>query len=173
MTLVQQQLVNRRSFKFFGYELREATPEDLALATAWTEADPDHRDSIKPEFWIQNEPVKTGDMAERYLLIDPRGAVFFIRLEKAIRIYIQFSPDKSAEAIHRNGDALQQGFRWLTAMLAVKSIGEVIFDSKVQALRGFCGRRLGFKQKKDSLTKRIPLYTPASSTAQAPPASTV
>jgi hypothetical protein len=166
------QEVKRRSFKFFGYELREATPADLALATAWTEADPEHT-GIKGEFWIQNEPVKNGDMAERYVLIDPRGEVFFIRLEKAIRIYIQFSPDKSAEAIERNRGALQQGFRWLTAMLAVKSIGEVIFDSKVPALRAFCGRRLGFKQKKDSLTKRIPLYTPANSTAEAPPARTV
>lgn len=163
----------RRSFKFFGYELREATSEDLALATEWTEADPEHKDSIKGDFWIQAEPVKNGDMAERYVLVDPSGAVFFLRLEKAVRIYIQFGPDRSAKGYERNREALQIGFRWLTTMLAVKSIGEVIFDSKVDALRAFCGRRLGFKQKKDSLTKRIPVYTPASSTEEAPQARTV
>jgi hypothetical protein len=163
----------RRSFRFLGYELREATPDDLALATEWTLADPEHKDSITPDFWIQSEPITNGDIAERYILIDPAGAVFFLRLDKAIRIYMQFSPDKSADAIERNREAMTQGFRWLSAMLTIKSIAEVIFDSQVQALRAFCGRRLGFKQKKNTLTKRLAVYTPASSTDEAPPAVTV
>src|SRR5437868_13509591 len=105
---------SRRSFKFFGYELREATPADLALATEWTQADPEHRESINPDFWIQEQPVKAGEMAERYILMDPTGAVFFIRMEKAVRVYIQFSPDKSPAAIERTREGLQQGFRWLS-----------------------------------------------------------
>ena len=139
----------------------------------FTLADPEHKDSITPDFWIQSEPITNGDIAERYILIDPAGAVFFLRLDKAIRIYMQFSPDKSADAIERNREAMTQGFRWLSAMLTIKSIAEVIFDSQVQALRAFCGRRLGFKQKKNTLTKRLAVYTPASSTDEAPPAVTV
>lgn len=166
-----------RKFSFLGYELREATPDDLPLATEWTKADPEHNGSIDPDFWIQakrnpetgelqHQPMKLDPGAERWVLTDRHGAVFFFRIEKAVRVYIQFGPNKTSRDRDRNGKAMECGFKWLATMLAMRSVREIVFDSRVDALRAFCGRRLGFKQKASTLTKRIPLYTPSEPAAQ-------
>jgi len=139
------------SGQFSSYELRPATEKDREEIATWIAADPDHRDLVKPEFFYQSEPG-----AECYRLDDSKGHVFYFKMTRALRVDIQFGPASSTEERERNRQALTDGFAWLLALANKSTIREVIFDSTVGFLRGFCHKHFGFRQSPNEMKCIIP-----------------
>lgn len=146
------------TFRFLGFRLRPARPEDLPLAAEWTQADPDHRGRVAPEFWLEQRPG-----FESYLVRDNGGPLFFIKMvskeladrSPAVELHIQFSPTDKMARRQRVMDALIQGFKWLESELAEKGIRTVYFESRNPQLMQFCRKRLGFGRTGFLLSKGI------------------
>ena len=135
-------------FKFAGYELRPATEEDIDLARAWTAADPAHAGIIAPGFWLEQEPG-----VDCYLLSDASGPLFFFRMQRAVRLLIQFSPEADAE---RTRKGLEEGVAWLERGLAMVAVTEILFDSCATLLRRMVTGKLRFTPKRDTLSRFVP-----------------
>lgn len=67
----------RPLFQFQGFELYQAQPEDIWLARLWTNMDPWHHLTTRPEFWLES-----GMGVESYVLRDRQGWLYFARLER-------------------------------------------------------------------------------------------
>jgi len=145
------------SFEFDGYKLRDATDRDEDLAQAWTRADEYHRD-LDGRFWLEK-----GQGTETFVCEGADGEpLFFLRLDKAVRIRIQFRPrpegmdEREHRAIVRQ--ALTRGMAFLDVTLSVRHFREVIFDSVSPLLRAFTIGRLRFTRKPDTLTRMLPSF---------------
>ena len=138
------------SLQFGGYTLRATTEADRALADEWIAADPFHRDTTTADFFLGTEPG-----SEAFVLEDAEGKVFFIRLTRAMRIDIQFSPPVSIEARERTRDALTVGVEWLADALAKTGCRELIFESQNPALIRASEKRLGFRRSPGELVRAI------------------
>lgn len=133
------------------YRLRPATEADAALLAEWIEGDDAHRGLIDPEFFHESLPGK-----ECYALEGADGKVrFYITLQKAMRIHIQFNPDSSQETRESTRESLLKGFQWLEQGARRAGIREFLFDSTARPLIAFCRKRLGFKERPDQLVKAI------------------
>jgi hypothetical protein len=141
------------SFRFGGFLLRATTVSDLHLAATWVYADPDHRKTTEPEFWLE----QTAD-ANSFLLEDSAGPVFFFKLEKvddAMAIYIQFGPEQTTANRSRTMAGLTEGFAWLEKRLADVGVRRVYFHSRNPTLIYFSQKRLGFVWDGRKLERKI------------------
>lgn len=136
-------------FTFGQYELRPATAEDADLAHEWTAADPAHAGIISPRFWLEQDRG-----VDCYLLSDAEGPLFFFRMQRAARLFIQFSPTATAQ---RTRQGLEEGMKWLNMALATVSVTEILFDSASKLLRRFVTGKLGFRPQPESLSKSVHL----------------
>lgn len=154
------------TFCFSGFTLRPAGERgDFDLASAWTEADPHHRSTVLPEFWLEQCPGR-----DSYLFLDQEGPLFFFKMilfiwssrdrakiEKRCQLHIQFSPRmEEKHERQRVMRGLREGLAWLEAMLKQCQVKELFFDSRSESLVDFTVKRLGFEQVGETLSKRIP-----------------
>lgn len=134
------------------YRLRPATEADAALLAEWIEGDPAHRGLFTPKFFIEGRAGK-----ECYAVEGTDGKVrFYITMQKAMRLHIQFNPDGSQETRESTRDALLKGFQWLEQGARRAGIRELIFDSAARPLIAFCRKRLGFGKASDQMIRSIP-----------------
>ena len=140
---------------FFGdrseFKLRPATEQDHALIAEMIEGDEDHRGRVDPAFFYED-----GAGVDSYCLEDDKGAVFFLRITRTVRLDIQFQAPVSTEVKERTQRGLVHGFAWLKGVLAVRGIREAIFESRVPVLRRFCERRLGFLASSEEMVCKLP-----------------
>lgn len=95
-------------FEFDGYKLRTATENDEPLARVWTREDEYHRD-IDPQFWLEKDKG-----TETFVLEGADGEpLFFLRVDKAVRLRIQFAPGSGKEHRERMREALTRGLAFL------------------------------------------------------------
>jgi hypothetical protein len=141
----------KRSYQFSGYTLRPCGAQDVALATRWTEADPDHAGRVSPSFWVVNG----------YLLSDSEGPIFFFKgalRGVGLEVHLQFPPyDNPAmkhRLRHRISQGLIEGTEWLEKKMAGK-ICYITFESKTPALIRFCEKRMGFTHEAGKLRKSL------------------
>lgn len=137
-------------FRFFHYELRPATPEDIALAHEWTRADKHHDGVIAPEFWLEQDKG-----VDCYVLTDRTGPVLFLRMEKVVRFLIQFSPAPDRIDRERLREAMRAGLGYLEMSLGAVGVGEIVFDSVSPTLRTFVGKALGFAERSTTLSRTV------------------
>jgi hypothetical protein len=143
------------TFQFDGIELRPAATRDCALATEWTEQDPDHAGRVQPKFWLSQ-----GLAVDSYLVSDQQGPLLFFRADLSVakdrtrqcRIHMQFRPEPEAKG--RTAIAMTKGLVWIELALA-PVVDELLFDSENESLIRFCVNRLGFVREGDILRKRI------------------
>ena len=129
------------TFEFSGFTLRVATEDDLPLAQAWTDADPDHR-GMDAAFWIEQKPGTNSMMLE-----DTIGPIFFFKMIKAtardLELHIQFAPGDHGLKL-RTMQGLSKGMGWLEKNLAEQGYDALFFTSKNPRLITFCECRLEF-----------------------------
>jgi hypothetical protein len=145
------------AYRFSDYELRPIEERDRAQLEAWIAADPFHRDYVQPEFFMNGGMV----------LEDAEGATYFVRLEPALRVHIQFPPAATRYERERTMKALADGMAWLRSFCRGRGIEQLIFSSKFPPLIRFCVKRLGFKQSTTELLSGIaaPMGTEATATS--------
>ena len=154
--------VDLPTFEFNGFTLRVATADDLPLAQAWTDADPDHR-GMDAHFWIEQKPGTNSMMLE-----DAIGPIFFFKMERvvppgaagiemplrsestvqinlgrALELHIQFAPGDHGLKL-RTMQGLSKGMGWLEKNLAEQGYDALFFTSKNPRLITFCECRLEF-----------------------------
>lgn len=138
------------TFRFFGYQLRPASIDDLPAATKWNAADEDHRGRVNPQFWVDQGPGE-----EAYVLEDQDGPdrmLFFLKLcrqgmhrgQAVIELHIQFDPEVGGTARTRRRHALMEGLQWLERTLRLSGGKELFFRSRNEGLILFAQKRLGF-----------------------------
>lgn len=152
------------TYQFGGYTLRPTTQEDFSLAAEWTEADPHHRDGVKPDFWLIQ-----GWQSDSYVLFDAEGPVFMTRIvvvtagndrNRAVEMHIQFPPEPEAPEGRREQHArialgLVYGLKWLEPKLRGLNVREIYFESTSEPLIRFATRKLGFRQAGNRLAKHL------------------
>ena len=136
-----------RTYTFGPYQLRPATPEDEELARAATAADPEHAGIISPTFWLEQDRG-----VDCYVLTDAEGPVFFFRMQRVARLFIQFMPGVTPA---RNRKVLTEGMGWLDVALRAASVTELIFDSTSRLLRLFVSGKLQFRPKHNTLSRPV------------------
>lgn len=115
-----------------------ATPDDLARLQNWVAADEFHKDTLSGEFWIPQPDVK----GVKWLTVsDENGAVFNLRLENAMRVFVQFPPEPDVE---RTKNALKEAFAFISAGAKRLGYHEMLFDSVSKPLIRFFSK-FGFK----------------------------
>ena len=148
------------TFTFNGITMRPADPrKDSKLAREWTLADPYHRDTTPPGFWVYQDLY-----TESYVLEDRFGAIFFFRMDwiedgrkgRAAEFHIQFPPsfertDKRNEQKSRIMRAMILCFEWMKRILAPSHVNEVFFLSKSPHLIRFAEKHLGFEERAGKL----------------------
>lgn len=134
------------SFVFSKYRWTPAGEDQRARVAEWIEADPDHRGRVAPEFFISGQPD-----SECLVLEDERGPILFLRMERALRIHIQFAPAVTAEDKQRTREAMLEGFPWLQQMARNSGFREILFQSTVAPLIRFCEKRFGFRRSPNEL----------------------
>jgi hypothetical protein len=147
-------------WKFDGYTLRDATEADEPLARVWTQHDEHHHD-MDGRFWLEKDKG-----VETYVCEENGHPLFFVRLDKAVRIRIQFPPNvypPGSDEDHKHRDqvrrGLMRGMNFLEIALSVKGFRELIFDSVSPLLRAFTIGRLRFAKKPDTLSRMLPSFT--------------
>jgi hypothetical protein len=145
------------------YHLRRAGAQDLDLLAVWIAADPDHRNTVQPEFFATQ-----GDGLECFAVEDESDTVvFYIKMTRALRLDIQFGPEETLAQREQNADALRSGFEWLHAGASGAGIHQILFNSTNPPLVNFATRRLGFDRSPEELLRVVtPLagYKPQENT---------
>lgn len=78
---------------------RPLNGQDKDTLTEWIDRDPDHKGRCNAEFW-----ASPPSQAESFATEDDKGAVFYVRTEKLLRIHVQFDPAEN----ERTKAALEQ-----------------------------------------------------------------
>lgn len=125
--------------------IRKVSDSDRETVTKWLLKDEYHK-HLTPEFFLVQEPN-----TELMCFHDERGPVLFVKLERALRVYIQFDHDEKV----RNAKMLVEGFPWLKQMAKSSGFRQVIFDSVSGKLVNFCMKRLGFRKSPDEFVATI------------------
>lgn len=139
-------------FRFADYTLRQVEAADREQLERWIAADPHHRDTAKAEFF-------------QLVLEDAAGACYYVELEPAMRVHIQFGPSATQAERERTMRALGAGMKWLRAEMGGRGVKQLIFSSSFRPLIAFCVKRLGFRR---SLTELLcPTMAPVGAEAAA------
>lgn len=112
--------------------------KDLEQLDRWVELDPDHQKDIKGNFWLvpvdDNKKPVPGVVCLK--VEDDIGAVFYIKLENAVRVYAQFPPETEVSS-NRVSRALRHMFFFLGSGLKRTGYHEAFFDSISESLVSF------------------------------------
>jgi hypothetical protein len=123
----------------------DVTDADLERLARWNLADPAHRESIKPEFWAHPLDADGKRVAgvKCMTIEDEHGAVFNMRLENCLRVYIQFPPEAEVSK-SRVASSLRRMFFYLAGGSKKAGYHEAIFDSKSEHLTRYF-KHFGFE----------------------------
>lgn len=119
--------------------------EDEKIIQGWINNDPDHIGKTSSDFFTQRE------RAECSMLWDAEGPLMAIKLEKALRVHIQFD----CEGRLRTAKGLIEGFNFLVDKARECGYNQVIFESKSQNLINFCKKRFGFVESGNELVRQL------------------
>jgi hypothetical protein len=130
---------------------RETDREQLEAMIA---ADDDHRGRCKADFWLpkktEDDSNKTKNGATLCLAFeDDKGVVFFLRLEKILRVHTQFGTDKI-----RTARALIELNGWLDREARQYGYIQVIWDSVSASLIKFA-EKFGYHRSPNEIVKDI------------------
>jgi hypothetical protein len=132
-----------------------SSEQDLPQLKRWVDADPAHKNVIEPGFWIR--PVSDGGVPEEGIqclrVEDDKGAVFYLRMENAIRVYVQFPPEEEISK-SRLSSALRRAMWFIGGGAKKAGYHEMMFDSKSPSLVAFF-ERLGFKILENNFRVRL------------------
>lgn len=147
--------------EFDGLKLREVDEQDYARLEEWIAADPAHASLFEPDFFLGREVTESGELAADpratcYALEDGAGAIFFIRIERAARVYIQFAPqpERSATPL-RTAKGLVKGMAFLEVGLARAGASEWVFETQNSSLKKLAETVLGFHSSKSEMIRPI------------------
>ena len=139
------------SFTFDGYTVRRATEKDRPYLQLQIDADPYHRDTITPDFFLKLYPGE-----DSWALEDESGrVVFYFKTGTAVRLCIQFTAEEDVTRKVENRAALMKGLRWIEGIFRANKFREIIFDTEAVELANFAKRRLGFKEACGLLSRMI------------------
>lgn len=142
--------------EFDGIKLRSIDERDRELVARWIAADPSHREQFTAEFFLGQFPDGSSDPRPTcYAIEDDNGVVFFVRLARVARAYIQFGPGQDQPQRARNRDALSKGMAFFENYLARAGAEEWIFSTNNPMLRASAKIRLGFEESPDELARKI------------------
>jgi hypothetical protein len=123
----------------------DSSVQDMPQLEKWVAKDPIHNGTIDPSFWIR--PLDENGIPENGIkclrIEDDNGAVFYMRLENALRVYIQFPPEEEVSK-SRVASALRRMFWFVGGGSKKAGYQEAIFDSTSPHLVSFL-KVLGFK----------------------------
>lgn len=159
-------------FRFSDYTLRPVTLEDREHAAQWIAADPEHAGRVAPEFFVPEPEIKDGrkesnPREECFLLQDKWGApIFYFKMERAVRIHIQFGPTTTKDDRLRTMAALEAGLEWLSRSSAKAGIRQIIFSSTFAPLVRFCRKHLGFRESASELLRGVSIIREATQAAE-------
>lgn len=140
---------------FNGFTLRHADNlADVERLEEWIAADDAHRDIFTPSFFLSGKMAQD-DRASCYVLEDAQGVMFYIRLSRAERVYIQFPPPGDRAQKVRMARGLQHGMAFLEAHLAHAGCEQWIFDTTSPGLRMLAENALGFSESTHELVRAI------------------
>lgn len=132
-----------------------SSEQDLPQLKRWVDADPAHKDTVNPSFWIH--PVDEDGEPEGGIkclrVEDDQGAVFYLRMENALRVYVQFPPEEEVSK-SRLASALRRAMWFIGGGAKKAGYQEMIFDSKSPHLIAFF-ERLGFKVLENTYRVRL------------------
>ena len=151
--------------EFHGLALRRADKlADVERLEDWIAADESHRGIFPPSFFLSG-PFNPDPRPSCYALEDKDGVVFYVRLSRASRVYIQFAPEGNMAQKGRVMRGLFHGMNFLEGLLADAGCEEWIFDTDSPGLRSLAQRMLGFTESTHELVRRIPGATDARDTS--------
>lgn len=113
-----------------------------------------HRGIYTPDFFMGGQ-FSTDPRSTYLALEDEKGIIFYIRLSRASRVRIQFSPDDTKEQRRRNLQGLLHGMAFLEAQLGHKGVEEWIFETTNPELKAAAQQVLGFTESTHELVRAI------------------
>ncbi|HEY2351078.1 MAG TPA: hypothetical protein VGH83_01125 [Candidatus Acidoferrum sp.] len=148
--------------KFDEYTLRSVDESDRDQLTTWIENDHTHANIIEPDFFMGLTRNDAGGLVADprptcYALDDLDGTIFYIRISRAARVYIQFNHAYSPTERARIARALSRGMIFLEIPLAKAGAEQWVFDTQSSALKKMGQLRLGFKPSPNEMVREIPL----------------
>lgn len=131
-----------------------SSEQDLPQLKRWVDADPTHKDT-DPDFWIRpvDENGKPEEGIKCLRVEDDMGAVFYLRMENALRVYVQFPPEEEVSK-SRLSSALRRAMWFIGGGAKKASYQEMLFDSKSFHLIAFF-ERFGFKVLEDNFRIKL------------------
>src|ERR1700761_9194968 len=97
---------------------RRATETDKPTLARWIQNDEDHRGRVSADFFIDPEQ-------ECSILHDEHGPIMGVRIERVLRVHIQFDPTERI----RSAKALAAVFPWVQKKAKEAGFREMIFES--------------------------------------------
>ena len=148
--------------KFDDYTLREVSLDrDAVQLTGWIARDPYHQ-HLKPPFFLGMIEAADGYLQPDprpscYALEDVNGEIFYIRIDRAARVNIQFAPwGNSLSSRSRVARGLLKGMAFLEVGLGRAGVAEWVFDTRSLTLKAMAKSRLGFEENQYDLVRPIP-----------------
>lgn len=120
--------------------VKESDREQLEEMIA---ADPDHRGRCTADFWMPD------DKSLCLAFEDDKGVVFFLRLEKVLRVHAQFVADKM-----RTARALIDFNSWIDREARQHGYIQIIWDSVSASLVRFA-EKFGYRSSPNEIVKDI------------------
>lgn len=122
---------------------RKINENDAFLIEKWIALDPDHS-SCRKEFFTKSDPGRS----ECFAVEDATGVIMYVKAENAIRLHIQFGPEK-----HRTAKALMK-FIPSIEQLVKNRCTQLIWDSVSESLIKFT-ERFGYRRSPNEIIKTI------------------
>jgi hypothetical protein len=148
--------------QFDGLKLREVSfDRDVLTLACWISEDPAHQ-LLRPAYFLGQIEGPDGYLTPDprptcYALEDEHGTVFYIRLDRAARVNIQFDPTlKKLSDRVRVARGLLKGMAFLEVGLARVNVSQWIFDTRAAGLAAMAQARLGFMPSPHELVRLIP-----------------
>jgi hypothetical protein len=146
--------------KFGSYAIRGVEEGDRPRLTEWIANDPAHVGILKPDFFLGLKRSNSGELEPDprptcMAMEDSSGLLFFIRISRAARVYIQFPPESVPSARRRIALGLLKGMAYLECGLARAGVEQWVFDTRSPRLKHVAGLRLGFVASPDEMVREI------------------
>lgn len=160
--------------RFDGYRLREVSFDRDALELSRWISEDEYHQHLTPAFFLgliegENGYLRPDPRPNCYAMEDARGTVFFIRIDRAARVNIQFDPaSPSVSARARVARALMKGMALIEVGLQRSHVSEWVFDTRSMSLKTMARARLGFAESPHDLVRMIPLPKPGKRQQEPP-----
>lgn len=140
---------------FDGFHFRTPnTLADLERLSDWIEMDQAHQGIYTPDYFMGGK-FSTDPRSTYLVLEDVDGEVFYVRISRAARVRIQFSPDTSEPQRSRNLRGLLHGMAFLEAEISRQGVEEWIFDTENPELKKAAEKILGFTESTHEMVRAI------------------